>query len=108
MPNDVILSAILFTIKSPVTSQGFLTTLLEAVFATSILVLYDVYPIISVIFTLSSISSGLLFWSVNHNWIDCNPALVVFSIVNKWGKIEINWPNCLLGTKVNNSLDACW
>ena len=40
--------------------------------------------------------------------MDWNSALVVFSIVNKWGEIVINWPNCLLGTKVNNTLDACW
>ena len=63
---------------------------------------------ISVVFKVSSISSGLLSWSANHNWIGWNSALVVFSIVNKWDKIVINWPNYLLGTKVNNTLDACW
>ena len=57
---------------------------------------------------LFSISSGLLFWSVNHNWINWNSALVVFSIVEKWGETVINWPNCLLSTKVNNTLDAYW
>ena len=35
-----------------------------------------------------------------------NSELVVFSIVNEWGEIVINWPNCLLGTKVNNTLDV--
>ena len=40
--------------------------------------------------------------------MDWNSALVVFSIVNEWGKIVINWLNCLLGTKVDNTLDACW
>ena len=40
--------------------------------------------------------------------MDWSSALVVFSIVNKWGEIVINWPNCLLGTKVNNTLDAFW
>ena len=36
LPATVILSAILFTIKSPVASAAFWTTLLEAVFAASI------------------------------------------------------------------------
>ena len=57
---------------------------------------YNVYPIISVIFTLSAISTGLLFWSVNHNWMDWNSALVVFSIINKWGEIVINSFSCLI------------
>ena len=57
---------------------------------------------------LSSISSGLLFWSVNHNSMNWNCALVVFHIANEWGEIVINWPNHLLATKVNNTLDAYW
>ena len=65
-------------------------------------------PVINVIFTLSSISSGPLLWSVNHDSIAWNSALVVFSIVNKWGEIVIKWPNCLLFTKVNNTIDAFW
>ena len=69
---------------------------------------YHTYPVINVIFTLSSISSGLLFWSVNHTWMDWNSKLVVFSIFNEWGKIVINWLNCLLRTKVNNTLDVYW
>ena len=32
---------------------------------------------------------------------------VVFNIVNKSDEIVINRPNCLLGTKVNNTLDPC-
>ena len=40
--------------------------------------------------------------------MDWNSALAVPSIANKCGKIVINWLNCLLGTKVNNTLDACW
>ena len=40
--------------------------------------------------------------------MDWNSALVVFNIVNEWGATVINWPNCLSGTKVNNTLDACW
>ena len=29
--------------------------------------------------------------------------LAMFSIVNEWGDILINWPNCLFGIKVNNT-----
>ena len=36
LPTEVILSAVLFPIKSPVAFAGFWTTLLEAVFAASI------------------------------------------------------------------------
>ena len=40
--------------------------------------------------------------------MDWNSALVGFNIVNEWGEILINWPNFLSGTKVKNTLDACW
>ena len=40
------------------------------------------------------------------NW--WNSAFVVFSIVNEWGDILINRPNRLFGTRVNNTLGACW
>ena len=42
LPIEVILSAILFPIKSPVASAGFYTNLLEAIFAASIPVLVAV------------------------------------------------------------------
>ena len=74
LPTEVILSAILFPIKSPVASAVFCTTLLVAVFAVSIPVFvavsinfflylshfYNVYLIINMRFTLSSISSAML------------------------------------------------
>ena len=44
-------------------------------------------PVIRVIFTLSSISSSLLFWSVNYTSMDQHDALVVFIIFNEWGAI---------------------
>ena len=47
-------------------------------------------------------------WSVNHTSTDWNSALVVFNNVNKSGGIIVNWPNYLSGTKVTNTLDACW
>ena len=62
----------------------------------------------SVIFTLSSIFNGLLFWSVNHISMNENSTLAVFNIAGELGVIVINWPNSLFGTKVNNTLDACW
>ena len=39
--------------------------------------------------------------------MDENPVFFVFNIVNEWGAIVINWRDCLFGTKVNNTLDAC-
>ena len=58
--------------------------------------------------TLSSISRGSLFWSVKHTSVNENSVFVVPSIVNECDEIFINCPNCLFGTKVNNTLDACW
>ena len=69
-------------------------------------IIYNIYPIIRVIVTLSSIESCFLFWSVNHISRNENYVSVVFNIV-KVVHISINWPNCLFGTKVNNTLDAC-
>ena len=37
-----------------------------------------------------------------------NSVFVVFSIVNEWGDICINCLSCLFGTKVIETLDACW
>ena len=65
---------------------------------------YNIYPIISVALTLSSISSCLLFWLVNHNSMEDNSVFVAFSTVNEWSAIKINWPNYSFGKKVNNTL----
>ena len=40
--------------------------------------------------------------------MDKNSVVVVFRYVNEWGDILINWPNCLFGRKVNNTLDTYW
>ena len=40
--------------------------------------------------------------------MDQSSVFAVFSIVNEWGGKLINCPNFLFGTKVNNTLDACW
>ena len=63
---------------------------------------------LSVILTLSSISSCLLFWSGNYTLMDENSEFVVFNMVNEWSDILINRPNCLFATKVNENSDACW
>ena len=49
---------------------------------------------------LSSISSGLEFWSVNNNSIYENSELKVFRNINFFDEKSSNWPNDLLGTKV--------
>ena len=61
---------------------------------------YNVYPIISVILILSSISRGLLFCSGNHASVEGYSVFAVFSIVNEWGAMVTNCPNRLFGTKV--------
>ena len=57
---------------------------------------YNIYPIIRVILTLSSISSCLLLWSVNHTSMDENSVFIVFNIVNKWGDILTDQIACLV------------
>ena len=62
-------------------------------------------------FVLSSISSGLEFWSVNHNLIYENYEWKVFKIIKFLGKICNNYPNDLLGTytRLLNHVDNhCW
>ena len=51
-------------------------------------------------FILSSISSGLKFWSVNHNSVNENSELRVFKNIKVLGKISSNLPNDLLRTNV--------
>ena len=69
---------------------------------------YNIYPIISVKLKLSSISSALLDWSVNHTSTEENSVFTVFIIVKTCGEIFNSCPNCLFGTKINNTFDACW
>ena len=51
-------------------------------------------------FILSSISSGLEYWSVNHTSIYENSELKVFKKFKLLGEIFNNWPNDLWGTNV--------
>ena len=52
------------------------------------------------IFVLSSISSGLEFWSVNHTSVYENSLLNVFKNIKLLGEISSNWPNDLVGVNV--------
>ena len=51
-------------------------------------------------FILSSISSGLNFWSVNHTSVNENSELRVFKNIKVLGKISSNLPNDSLRTNV--------
>ena len=59
-------------------------------------------------FILSSISSGLEFWFVNHTSIYENSEWNVFKNINLSGEIFNNWPNDLLGTNIYKTLEFCW
>ena len=59
------------------------------------------------ILVLSSISSGLEFWSVNQTSIYENSELKVLKIYI-FGEISSNWPNDLLGANVYKTLESCW
>ena len=71
-------------------------------------IFYNIYPIISVKLTLSSISSALLEWSVNQTSTEENSAFTVFIIVKTCGEMFNSCSNYLFGTKLNNTFDACW
>ena len=59
-------------------------------------------------FTLSSISSALLGWSVNHASTEENYVFIGFIIVKTCGEIFSNRPDFLFGTKVSKTFYACW
>ena len=59
-------------------------------------------------FILSSISSGLEFWSVNHVSIYEYSKLNVFKNIKFLGHISNNWTNNLLGTNIYKTFESCW
>ena len=59
-------------------------------------------------FTLSSISNGLEFWSVNHTSIHDNSELKVFKNIKFLSEISNNWPNDLFRMKEWKTLESCW
>ena len=56
-------------------------------------------------FVLSSISSGLEFWSVK---ILQYMKILYQKFAKFWGEICNNWPNALLGINVYKTLESCW
>ena len=58
-------------------------------------------------FILSSISTGLEFWSVNHTSMNQNSELKVCKNVKVFGEMSGNWPNHLSGTNVYKTLKSC-
>ena len=56
-------------------------------------------------FFLSSISSGLGFWSLKHTLMYENSELKVFKNIKVFGEISNNWPNDLLVYKI---LESFW
>ena len=61
-----------------------------------------------VVLALSSIPSGLQFWSVNPTSIYENSELKTFKNIKLLGEISNNWPNDLLQTNVYKALEFCW
>ena len=58
--------------------------------------------------TLSSISSGLEFWSVNYPSIYETSESKVFKSIKFLGEISNNWTNDLLRINVYKTLECCW
>ena len=59
-------------------------------------------------FILSSVSSGLELWSVNHTSIYEDPESKVFKNIKCLGEISNNWPSDLLATNIYKTLESCW
>ena len=59
-------------------------------------------------FILSSISSCLEFWSVNHTSIYKNSESKVFKNIKFLSEICINWSNDILGTNTYKTLESYW
>ena len=57
-------------------------------------------------FILSSLSSGLEFWSLNHTSMYENSDSKVFKNIKFLGEISSNWPNDLLKTNVYKTLES--
>ena len=59
-------------------------------------------------FILSSIYSGLGFWSGNHTWIYEHSQSKIFKNIKFLGETSNNWLNDLLGKNVYKALESCW
>ena len=58
-------------------------------------------------FFLSSITSGLEFWSISHTSIYDNSESKRFKSIPFFSEISSNWLNYLLGTNVHKTLESC-
>ena len=63
---------------------------------------------IKVICVLSSIYTGLEFWSVNNTLMYENSESKVFKNKKFLGEISNNWPKDFLRTNVYKTLEVCW
>ena len=59
-------------------------------------------------FILSSVSSGVEFWSVNYTSVYESSELKVFKNIKFLGEISNNWLNDLLRTNVYKTSESCW
>ena len=59
-------------------------------------------------FILPSISSDLLFWSVNHTLMYENLELNAFKNIKFVCETCNNWPNDFFGTNVYKTYEPCW
>ena len=59
-------------------------------------------------FILSSVSSSLEIWSVNHASIYENSELYVFKNIKFLREISRNWPSNILETHVHKTVKSCW
>ena len=59
-------------------------------------------------FILSSISSGLEFWSVNHVSLYENSELNFLKDITFFSEISDNWPIDLFETSLYKALQSCW
>ena len=66
------------------------------------------FLITKIIFILSCIPSGLLFWPVNHTAIYENVELKAFKNIKFLGEVSNSLPNDLFGTNVYETLESCW
>ena len=69
---------------------------------------FTLWLITKVMFILSSISSSLEFWSVNHTSIYENSWLNAFKNIYFLGEISSNWPRDFLGIDSYKTLESCW
>ena len=69
--------------------------------------IFTLYLVTKVIHILSSISSSLEFWSVNHTSVYEDSELNAFKSLKVLAEVFNNRPNDLLATNVYKTLESC-